>query len=328
MSRYKPMTPGHGLLAAWVPGAGRLDVPSIKAAAGHDAPWRWLHLDANSEATKAWVRHAAGDDRYVADILLAEETRPSCDATTGRIVAVLRGVNLDPNARPEDMVSVRVWLTQDRLVTAILRRVRACEDIVERLHAGTDPAPDPQRILELLNRRLADRMTPTIESLSTELDTIYQRIIDESDPVTTGELVQQRSTAIGLSRYLGPLADSTDQLAEAECEWLGDRFRASTRDTAGRFRRITEDLLALQARAALARDEIVSQNGDRLNQRVYTLTVIAAIFLPLSVLTGLLGMNVGGIPLLEHPSGFWIVLAGLTAAAVAVIGILRWARWL
>lgn len=328
MRTYTPLTEGHGLVFAWIAGTGRPASTSIAEAAALPGTWRWLHLDANSERARAWIREAAGDDAFVTDTLLADLTRPTCDATEHRVVAVLRGVNLNPDARPEDMVSVRAWLTSDRLVTVVLRRALACDDVAERLGNGPDQAADPQRLLARINRRLAERMAPTLDKLNGELDDIYTRIIDEDVRVATRELVRPRATAIGLARYLAPLAESTRQLADAETPWLSESFRAATLETAERFKRISEDLLALQARAVLARDEIVSQDSERLNRRVYTLTVIAAIFLPLSVFTGALGMNVGGVPLADHPHGFWLTIGALVLAAGVVTAMLRLIRWI
>ena len=98
----------------------------------------------------------------------------------------------------------------------------------------------------------------------------------------------------------------------------------------------TSDLVPLRSRAIvlhrylapLARDELVSQASERLNRRVYTLTVLAALCLPLSVLTGLLGMNVGGVPLTETPNGFTITCGLLLVILIVCWVVLRRRAWL
>jgi len=290
--------------------------------------WRWVHLDGNREATARWVREQAGLDTEAAEILLAQTTRPRCETDATRVLLVGRGVNLNPDSKPEDMVSVRFWATRDRLVTVILRPVRACAEVAEHLNSGGNTASGPSDLLLAILKRLVDRMSPAVEAIRIDLDDISERIIDESIEVTTAELVPIRSQAIGFHRYITPLIEEIRELSEAETAWVDDRFRTACREYADRLIRIAEDLAAIQARAAVARDEIVSQSTEKLNRRVYTLTVLAAVSLPLTVLTGALGMNVGGLPGASSPSGFVVTLGVLVLFVALEILILRRFRWL
>ena len=329
MKQYEPIAPEHGVIACWTHGSGRsTDHTSIETALRAPGPWRWIHLDANRPATRDWIANHAGEDEAVPEILLAENTRPRCEYTPDRVIFVGRGVNLNPEAQPEDMVSLRAWLTRDRLITVVLRRVRASEDVLEELERRDLEPESAADILARINRRLYDRLAPTVAAISEQLDEFSANIIDEGIEVTTADLVPLRSRTIVLNRYLTPLSVEMDELAGAPCPFLDAGFRASTSDTADRIKRSSEDLTAILARAAVARDEIVSQSSEKLNRRVYALTVLAAIFLPLTVLTGALGMNVGGVPLAEHEHGFVITVAVLLVLVGAELIVFRKLRWL
>jgi len=84
--------------------------------------------------------------------------------------------------------------------------------------------------------------------------------------------------------------------------------------------RFIEDLDAIRERSQVVQDELQNLLADQLNKRTYLLAIVAAIFLPLSFLTGLLGINVAGIPGAENPWAFAIVVGGL----VAVVGLQAW----
>ena len=71
---------------------------------------------------------------------------------------------------------------------------------------------------------------------------------------------------------------------------------------------------------AVIQEELLSQLSEQLNQRTYVLSVVAAIFLPLGFLTGLLGINVGGIPGAESPYGFVV----FTLLLLVIVGIQLW----
>jgi zinc transporter len=328
---YTPIGPEHGLLFAWRGDTGeRIDAGAIEEAAARidGEGWGWIHLDGNREAAEAWVRARAGEDVEVADVLLAPITRPRCEVSPERVLFVGRGVNLNPDRRPEDMVSVRMWLTRNALVTVILWPVQSTVDISAQLGKGEFEPEGPGDVLVAINRRLTERLAPAVAELKESLDEIYGRIIDEEIDVKTGELAPLRSRTIGFHRYISPLSVEMAELASTAPPWLGEHFRAACREHEDRLTRLAEDLAAVQARAAVARDEIVSQGSERLNRRVYTLTVLAAIFLPLTVLTGALGMNVAGMPGAEHPASFWITM-GLLALFVGVeLLVLRRIRWL
>lgn len=331
MIRYTPIAPEHGLLFAWDGGSSRrIESDTIADAAEgiQERSWGWIHLDVNRPATAEWLVEAADTDQTVADALLAANTRPRCDMNNHRVVFVSRGVNLNPDSDPEDMVSVRMWLTERQLVSVIVRPVRACSEIADELAAGEIEINSPAELFIAINRRLADRMGPAIERLKEDLDEIYERIIDEAYNSKTGELIPLRTAVIGFHRHISPLSVEFRVLSESQKSWISDEFRVQCREITDRLTRHSEDLIAIQARAAVARDEIVSQSTEKLNQRVYVLTVLAVVGLPLTVLTGAFGMNLGGLPGLEHPLGFWIVVGSLTVFVTLEILILKWFRWI
>lgn len=331
MTEYTPMAPEHGLLFAWDGGAGRPIVAGSIAEAERAIPrdgWGWLHLDGNREETGRWLRSAEVAGPALADILLARNTRPRYEADEDQVVFVGRGINLNPDALPEDMVSVRFWLRERCLVTIVLRPVRACIELIEQCGSNGARPQSPQALFIAMNRRMTDRIGPAIEHIRNELDDIYEQIIDDRIDVKTAELVPLRSAAIVFHRYISPLALNMRELCDCPCAFLDEGFRAACRENADRLTRLTEDLAALQARAAVAREEITSQSTEKLNRRVYTLTVLAVIGMPLTVLTGALGMNVGGLPGLDEPRAFWITMGLLAAFVVVEIIILRRLRWI
>ncbi|MGH7787421.1 MAG: CorA family divalent cation transporter, partial [Candidatus Binatia bacterium] len=87
-----------------------------------------------------------------------------------------------------------------------------------------------------------------------------------------------------------------------------------------------EDLDALRERAAVANDEIRNRAADETNRRMYIMALVAAIFLPLGLITGLLGINVGGLPGVNYEWGFWIVSGLLVAVGILTAILLRLKR--
>lgn len=331
-SARTPLAPPHGILAVRTSPDSRVDTPgasigeTIAALAG--ATWHWLHLDYNRQATHDWLTDEADVPETAAEAMLDEDTRPRCENHKEGTLFIGRGVNLAEGADPADMVSVRAWIDHDRLITVVMRRLRAAEDIAKDYDADPEAFPTPAHLLARLIDRLIERMDPTIDQLVDDFDAFQQRVIDEEPGITTADLAPIRLRSLTLNRYLVPFRTATTELSRAPEHRIAPDVASDLRVAADRLTRYTEDLAALEARAVVAKDEIVAAHSERLSRRLYGLTVLTAIFLPLTVLTGALGVNLAGIPFAENPNAFPIALVACGLIVVLEIVLLRKLRWL
>jgi len=286
----------------------------------------WIHLDCTNVNTETWLRDHSKLDTFVIDGLLAMETRPRCDWYEDGVLLVLRGVNLNPGADPDDMVSIRIWIDQHRVISTRLRRLLAVEDVRQQLAAGKGPISTGHLVARLA-ACLTDRMMPTIEDLSDQVDALEDQLIniDGSEKQALREvrfkLANIRRLAISLRRYITPQREALTRLSQLDEKWLDDRMRGRMRETVDRVTRITEELDEVRERSALIQDELISRISQRMEHTMYVLTVVATIMLPLGFLTGLLGINVGGIPGAETKWAFWAVTGGM-AVVIAIETIL------
>jgi len=292
-----------------------------------DAPWLWLHLDNNQPATAEWLRARGDLPEDIAESIIERHSRPRCTRWPGGLLFVGRGVNFDTDSRPEDMVSIRAWLTQDRLVTVVLRRVRAAEDVAAEIKRG-EPVGSPGEALVWLIGSLLDRMTPIIRETGEEIDDMLERIVEGKHEDARGELTPLRQRIVLLRRYAAPLRDAISELHRAPHDLIPADVDAAVTELVDRSTRLVEDLDAHNARAELARQEIASIEAETLNRRLYGLAIISAIFLPLSFLTGLLGMNVPGIPVTTQPWAFWPWTGVFLLSLSVQLFILKKMRWL
>jgi zinc transporter len=317
-------------------GARPIGWAEVEAWTQEDGPL-WIHLDRADPRAEAWLRERSGLDTYVNDGLLAEETRPRCDWYGDGILLILRGVNLNPGAEPEDMVSIRICLEEGRVISTRLRRLMAVDDIREQLAAGKGPLT-PAHLVARLSAKLTDRIGPVIEDLSDEVAELEDAMTADDgdrrpDPGTNPRALRQRlialrRTAISLRRYIAPQRDALHRLSQIEETWLDDRVSGRLRETVDRVTRITEALDEMRERAAVVQEEMASRAAARMERTMYVLTIVATIMLPLGFLTGLLGINVGGLPGAETPWAFWAVTVGLTALVVVEVWLFRRLRWL
>lgn len=296
-------------------GAQELDVAGVRAfRPGKD--WLWLHLDRTK--AEAWLRADSGLDPLAVEALLEVETRPrSVTFATGMLV-ILRGVNLNPGADPEDMISIRLWIEPERIISLRARRLMAVQDLREHMDRGEVPAT-PGALLVAIAGSMIDRMAPVLDELNDEVDALEENVLDSPSYELRSKLGHLRRQAIGMRRFLAPQREVFARLQLEASALLSDLDRNRLRETTERLTRYLEELDAARERAAVTQEELSGRMSDQMNRIMYVLSIVTGIFLPLGLLTGLLGINVGGMPGVDNDHAFavvCIVLVVLFAVAV------------
>ena len=287
----------------------------------------WVHLNREGEGAQEWLEKRSGLESWVTDALIAEETRPRVTATGDALLIILRGVNLNPESDPDDMVSLRVFVDRNRIISTRKRLVRAVADIREALGRGEGPV-DAADWVTIIVDRLVERMGPVIGSIADEVDALEEHVLSQQSYDLRTKLAALRRQAITLRRYVAPQREAMSQLQTVQVTWLRDVHRIRIREVSDRITRYVEDLDATRERAAVTQEELAGRLAEQMNQTMYRLAIVATVFLPLGLLTGLLGINVGGIPGSDYPWAFAVVSVGLTAIAVGEVLYFRRRRLL
>ena len=295
---------------SWTPGQGDL----------------WMHFDYTSEDTRQWLRDSAGLEELVVDALLTEETRPRATLIGDGVLVALRGINMNPGAEPDDMVSVRLWIDNERIISTRKRTLLSVRDIAEQLDAGKGPV-DTQDFLVSLADRIVWRMSDTVDQCEDQVAELEEQVLDEGHTSLRFDLASLRRQTIALRRYLAPQRDAFAKLVIEKIAWFDDDSRLRLREVSDRLIRHIEDLDAVRERVAVTQEELLSRLSDQMNTRMYVLSMVAAIFLPLGFLTGLLGINVGGIPGSENPWAFLLFLLFLGVVVFAQVLWFRHKKW-
>lgn len=318
-----------GLIAAYIvnsTGAGTaVDWTGVGSAIPDDG-LLWIHLDRNSEAAQDWITNTSGVAPVIAAALLAKETRPRSFSTSTGLFVILRGVNLNEGEKPHDMVSLRLWIEEHRVISVRIRPVKAVSDIASHIAEGRGPK-SVGGFLAHITQGLANRMEPAIQEMVDGIDQLEERVDDARNASMRKDLTGLRHKAIVLRRYLAPQRDALGRIGAEPLSWLSIDDKMAIREATDRTTRYVEELDEMRERCGILQDEILNILSMQMNHRVYVLTALAAMVVPLTLVSGLLGMNVGGIPLAEAKHGFWWVLGGL--AAISVIGalVLKRLKW-
>jgi zinc transporter len=298
-------------VSSWRPGQGCL----------------WLHFNFEEAEVSEWLHGQSNLNELAVLALLSEETRPRTSNLGDQLLLSLRGVNLNPGSDPEDMVSIRLWSDGHRIISTGRRQLLSTEDVLERIEAGIGPVDAGGLIVELIDR-IVYRMSDTVDNFENDVMTLEERAMSEVADHLRYDLAQLRKQTISLRRYLAPQREALNRLVMEKFGWITDDYRMQLREISDRLIRHIEDIDAVRERAAVTQEELLSQISEQMNKRMYVLSIVAAVFLPLGFFTGLMGINVGGMPGVEQEGAFWIVVA-LCVGVTTVLGIVfRLKKWL
>ncbi|MGD9418567.1 MAG: zinc transporter ZntB [Verrucomicrobiota bacterium JB025] len=298
-------------IAEWTPAQGLL----------------WIHLDYANEVSRRWLAEQSGLDPVVREALLAEETRPRWVVGADSLLLILRGVNCNPGADPEDMVSIRIWLEGHRIISMRNRRSMAVDDINRKIHAGDGPTTTGE-FLYMTAGRITDRISNVISGIDDSVDELEELVVEKESEELRPKLANLRRQTISLRRYISPQRDVLSQLLSQRLSWLTDLDRVRLREIAERTARFVDDLDSARDRAAITQEELNNHISERMNKTMYVLSIVAAIFLPLGLITGLLGINVGGIPGTENHFAFAAVCLLLVLFGVVQYLLFKRMKWL
>ncbi|MFH1215461.1 MAG: zinc transporter ZntB [Pseudomonadota bacterium] len=293
----------------------------------HEDGCLWLHLDYTDPAARQWLTDESNLDDIAIEALLTEETRPRTTLLHEGLLVALRGVNLSPGSNPEDMVAIRVWLDGHRIISSQKRRLLSIEDMVHNLKEGDGPASAGEFIVDLCSR-LIYRMGDTLENIEEEVAELEEEVLSTASNSLRKALSSIRRESIALRRYLAPQREALTRLQAEKVSWITDNDRLRLREVIDCLIRYIEDLDAIRDRAMVTQEEIVNRLSEQMNMRMYVLSLVAAIFLPLGFFTGLLGINVPGIPGAENPWAFQTFILFLIIIVLLQVLLFKKKNWL
>ncbi|QDP01547.1 zinc transporter ZntB [Thalassotalea sp. PS06] len=287
---------------------------------------RWLHLNYQHQSNKEHLEEFELDS-VIIDALLSEETRPRAQVFDDGVLLSLRGINLAKDSNPEDMVSIRIYFRRDFIISTGRRRLLSLEEIAHAIHNKTGPKTPSSWLIDLIVN-LNDKIADTVHFIEESLSCLEELVIDSKHSTNQSELANLRRQIIAIRRYLGPQRDALMTLIGDKNKFISAEQKIEIREALNHLQLYIEELDLCKERANVLQEEINVNLGQTMNNRMYVLSIVAAIFLPLGFLTGLLGINVGGMPGADNPDAFYLVTGFLCVITALLTLILRKNRWL
>jgi zinc transporter len=281
--------------------------------------------NARSPDFKVWLREELGD--FVSDMISVPSTRTRCVVMDDKAMVMLRVPR--PNASPDDVGRqlLSLWLEKGKVIVSSELNIPEFLGVTQWAQSHHAPL-SPADLVARLGLRAADRLEPLIERLGDNLDTIEEGLMLSRGTDVRSKLAHLRRSFINFRRLIWPQRDVLNTLEIEDLSFFSPRDRVRLREASARSARLGDELQALSERAVLVHEQILDTRAEQMNKTMLLLTAVTVILLPLTVISGVLGMNVAGIPFADSPHAFWAVAGFLTVLGIALFFLMRKVKWL
>ena len=295
----------------------------------------WIHLERDDPATERWIMEGSGIDPLIGEALLMEDSRPRVEGVDDGLLIVLRGISQIAAGHAShlggsvDYVPVHLWIDGHRVISLRDKnhQLGALRDIRNANACGKGPSRPGDLLVGIADKLVKD-LEPVLDVMDEEVDRLEDEVLTSAASESRHKISALRRRAIHLRRYLAPQRDALNRLEREDCSWLTDRDKVRLREVIDKVLRYIEYLDSIRDRAIILHEDLSSILNERIVRTSNRLTALAALLLPPSLVAGLLGMNVGGVPGIQNPNGFYITLVVMAVLSFAVVWILRRLRWL
>ncbi|PSU35617.1 CorA family divalent cation transporter [Photobacterium lutimaris] len=298
-------------------GAAKQKHPEIQQVLAEN----WYHCQRDAAGLKDWLIGSQIPEAVV-DSLLTDDTRPRFEKYSDDcFLMILRGINLNQGAEPDDMLSLRILWFKGALISTRKVPSRAVTNIINQLEQGNGPRSLPdllQAMANSINGIISGFLAPVEDTLND---------MDHNLTADPKEINAISSRLLRLRRYLKPQRYVLEDLIQADIKVLAGH-KNHFKNCLDTIVRMNESIEFYIDQVNLYFANINQQQTERMNRNTYLFSVIAGIFLPASFFTGLLGVNIGGMPGIDNPLAFTLFCIGLVAIVAIEVIVLKRLRFI
>jgi len=277
----------------------------------------WLHFNLSNTASERWLHTHAdlGADFY--EILHQGSRSTRIEIAGDALIAVVNDVLHKFSFDSAEISTLWVRVTPHAVISARRKPLESIERLRQAVVQGA-PLRSPVELLVHLLRDQADVLVNIVRDAVARVDTTEDQLLAGRLTRRREDLGALRRVLVRLQRLLAPEPAALFRLLQRPPSWIAQEDRQDLRQSTEEFTVVLSDLASLQERIKLLQEEIAAQVNEDNNRSLFLLTIVTVMALPINLIAGLLGMNVGGVPLAQHAHGFWIVL-GFTAAFTGAV---------
>ena len=292
----------------------------------------WVDIDSTQRCQHALLEKVFAFHPLSIEDTLSPNGRVKLEEFPGYLFVTLRAVSFcETTDDPYDLETANLYLFvgTNFLVTVHATKAPAVEAVVDVVERNPDLlGRGVGRISHMVMDTAIDEYFPILDQVDGFVDSLEERVFAQFDQAAMQDIFQVKRLVLSLRRYLAPQREIFNALANRPTKFLEPGVQVYFRDVYDHVLRINDSLDTYRELLSSTMDSYLTQVSNRLGHITKGLSVVATISIPFVVVSGMFGMNFSKIPLSSHPYGFWIMLVLQLAIGAALLGVLRWKKFL
>lgn len=289
-----------------------------------DAPaegFRWLHLNLSDHRSQRWIAERVKLPPQIRALMLSHEDKQQGVAQKGWIGLILQDFERDFDIdTTSNLGALHIALGPELMLTGRFHPLHSADIVRSKLMAGA-PLESPADALELMLGALSEGLGGITADMTAELLSDEEEFLTRGMLPDTRDLVAVRRRAAQVHRLIGGMRGALSRLADEAA--LPAALKPACQRCLSRLQAVDGEVVAIQGQLRLLRDELDLQAAQRTNQNIYFLSMMSALLLPATLVTGFFGMNTAGLPLAEGESSTLIATFAALGASAATYLLLR-----
>jgi zinc transporter len=304
--------------------AAGLALDSVQAAHWLADPVRradefvWLHFNLSNAASEKWLKTHTQLVEEFYETLHQGSRSTRIEMADNSLIAVVNDVLHDFSFEASDISTLWAAVAPNLVISARRSPLQSIERLHQAVRHGALIRSSVDLLVHLL-RDQADVLVNIVRDAVERVDAIEDSLLAGRLRAKRTDLGSMRRVLVRLQRLLAPEPAALFRLLQRPPAWMADLDAQELRQSSEEFAVVLSDMTSLQERIKLLQEEIAARVNEETGRSLFVLTIVTVLALPINIIAGLLGMNVGGIPLAQHPHGFWII-AGIVLTFTVVAG--------
>jgi zinc transporter len=277
----------------------------------------WLHFHLAHTSSRRWIEEHLDLPEAFFEALQEGSRSTRIEQQEGSLLAVVNDVTFSFEKKPTEIATLWVYTHRRMMVTLRVKPLRSVDRLRASVMSG-ERFRTPAELLVHLLRDQADLMAKIVRDASADADGIEDQLLSQRPFAFRQDMGGLRRILVRLQRTLAPEPGSLFRLLARPPGWLQHQDVQDLRESTEEFSLVLGDLAGLIERIRLIQEDLSARRDEQSNRTLFTLTMVTVLALPINIVAGFFGMNVGGVPLSDNKHGFWLLV--LLVATFTVLG--------
>jgi zinc transporter len=302
-----------------------LELASVDQAPAHTDSVVWLHFNLSNAKARQTI---ARDDFMPVDaqeIFCDHDTRRRVELCDGGLLVVISDLTFEPDSDPADVAPLWCYIGERTFITGRTHPLKTADELRSAVKAGLIVESAIELLTWIISRR-----TATLRDLTDEM---AEQVSELEDEILAGGIREQREQlgrirrlCAQIRRHFGPDRSAFRKLLQQRPALLSEDQADQLRSEIEELSFLIDETNEIYERAKLLQEELASRLAENTGRSLYVLAILSAVFLPMTLITGVFGMNVAGLPGLHSPAAFWRVMMLIFVAGAVTLGAIFWRR--